>query len=38
MRGTWKEKEIEICATNITNKTNCMGNNALKRGENCEDV
>jgi hypothetical protein len=23
MRGTGMEKEVEICATNITNKTQC---------------
>jgi hypothetical protein len=25
MRGTGIEKEVAICATNITNKTKCMG-------------
>jgi hypothetical protein len=24
MRGTRREKEVEICATNLANKTNCM--------------
>jgi hypothetical protein len=28
MRGTGTEKEVEICATNITNKTTCMSTNA----------
>jgi hypothetical protein len=26
MRGTGIEKEVEICVTNITNKTKCMSN------------
>jgi hypothetical protein len=33
MRGTEIEKEVEICATNITNRTKCMTNNAMKLGE-----
>jgi hypothetical protein len=28
MRGTRIEKEVEICATNLTNKTKCMRINA----------
>jgi hypothetical protein len=32
MSGTGIEKEVEICATNITNKTKCMRNNANERG------
>jgi hypothetical protein len=34
MRGTELEKEVEICATDITNKTNCMSTNAMKWGQN----
>jgi hypothetical protein len=30
MRGTGIEKAVEICATNITNKTKCMSTNAKK--------
>jgi hypothetical protein len=30
MRGTGLEKEVEICATNITNKTKCMSTHAKK--------
>jgi mannitol/fructose-specific phosphotransferase system IIA component len=30
MRGTGIEKEVEICATNITNKTKCMSTTAKK--------
>jgi hypothetical protein len=30
MRGTRIEKEVEIYATNIANKTKCMGTNAKK--------
>jgi hypothetical protein len=30
MRGTGIEKEVEICATNITNKTKCMSTNAKR--------
>jgi hypothetical protein len=33
MRGTGMEKEIEICATNITNKTKCKSTNAKKLGK-----
>jgi hypothetical protein len=33
MSGTGIEKEVEICATNITNKTQCMSTNAKKRGK-----
>jgi hypothetical protein len=37
MCGTRIEKEVEICAINITNKTKCMSTNAMKRGKNCEE-
>jgi hypothetical protein len=30
IRGTGMEKEIEICATNITNKTKCKSTTAKK--------
>jgi hypothetical protein len=30
MRGTGMEKEVEICATNITNKTKCKSTIAKK--------
>jgi hypothetical protein len=30
MRGTGIEKEVEICATNITNKTKCTRTHAKK--------
>jgi hypothetical protein len=30
MRGTRIENEVEICATNITNKTERMSTNAMK--------
>jgi hypothetical protein len=33
MRGTVIEKEVEICATNITNKTKCMSTNVMKQRE-----
>jgi hypothetical protein len=32
MRGTGIEKEAEICATNITNKTKCMSTHAKEMG------
>jgi hypothetical protein len=38
MRGTEMVKEVEICATNITNKTKCMTANAMKWGKICEDM
>jgi hypothetical protein len=31
------DKEVEICATNLANKTKCMSTNAKKWGENFED-
>jgi hypothetical protein len=34
MCRTWIEKEVEICATNIANKTKCMSTNAKKWGKN----
>jgi hypothetical protein len=33
MRGTGIEKEVEICATNLANKTKCMSTSAKKWGE-----
>jgi hypothetical protein len=30
MRGNRIEKQVEICATNLANKSNCMSNNAKK--------
>jgi hypothetical protein len=39
MRGTGIEKEAEICANNITNKTKSINTNAMKRvGKIFEDV
>jgi hypothetical protein len=38
MRGSGIEEQVEIYATNITNKTKCMSINAMKRGKNCEDM
>jgi hypothetical protein len=32
------EEEVEICATNITNKTKFMSTNAMKWGKMCEDM
>jgi hypothetical protein len=32
MRGTRREKAVEICATNLTNKTMCMSTNAPEYG------
>jgi hypothetical protein len=32
MRGTRTDKEVEICATNLANKTKCMSTNAKKWG------
>jgi hypothetical protein len=29
----WDRNEVEVCATNITNKTKCMSTNAKKWGE-----
>jgi hypothetical protein len=34
MRGTGKEKEVEICATNITDKARCKSIIAKKWKEN----
>jgi hypothetical protein len=34
MRGTGKEKEVEICGTNITDKTRFKSIIAKKRKEN----
>jgi hypothetical protein len=33
MRGTRIEKEVEMCSTNLANKTKCMNTNAKKWGE-----
>jgi hypothetical protein len=38
MHGTGTEKEVEICATIITNKTKFMSTNAMKRGKMFEDM
>jgi hypothetical protein len=38
MRGTRIEKEVEICAKNLANKTKWMGINAKKRKTICEDM
>jgi hypothetical protein len=38
MRGTGIEKEAEICATNLANKTKCMSTHAKKRKKICEDM
>jgi hypothetical protein len=38
MRGTGIEKEVDICATNITNKTECMSTHAKEWKRNCEDM
>jgi hypothetical protein len=38
MWGTGIEKEVEICATIVTNKTKCMSTSVMKWGENCDDV
>jgi hypothetical protein len=34
MRGTTVEREVDICATNLANKTECMSTNAKKWGGN----
>jgi hypothetical protein len=34
MRGTWTEKEVEIYATNLANKTKYMSPSAKKWGKN----
>jgi hypothetical protein len=36
MRGTGIEKEVEICARDVTNKTKCLSTNAKKVKKNCE--
>jgi hypothetical protein len=33
MHGTRIEKEGEVCATNLANKTKCMSTNAKKLGK-----
>jgi hypothetical protein len=38
MRGTRIEKEVEIYATNLTNKTKYMSTNAKRNGKICEDM
>jgi hypothetical protein len=37
MRGTRLETEVEICATNLANKTKCMSTNAKKWKRFCEN-
>jgi hypothetical protein len=36
MRGT--RTEVEICATNLTNKIKCMSTNAMKWETICEEM
>jgi hypothetical protein len=38
MRQTKIQKEVEICATNLANKTKCMSTNAKKWEHFCEDM
>jgi hypothetical protein len=38
MRGTRIENEVEICATNLANKTECMSTKANKLENICEDM
>jgi hypothetical protein len=38
MCGTGIEKEVEICATIVTNKTKCMSTIVMKWGRNYEDM
>jgi hypothetical protein len=38
MRATRIEEEVEISATNLINKTKCMGTNTKKWRKKCEDV
>jgi hypothetical protein len=38
MRGTRIEMEVEICATNLANKTKCMSTNVKKWGKKSEDM
>jgi hypothetical protein len=38
MHGTEIEKEVEICATNLANKTKCMSTKAKKWKYFCEDM
>jgi hypothetical protein len=42
MRGTRIEKEVEICATNLANKTKCTSTSAYKKwgknGKKCENI
>jgi hypothetical protein len=38
MRGTGIENEVEICATNLANKTKCMSTHAKKWEKICEDM
>jgi hypothetical protein len=35
MRGTRIEKEVEIYATNLANKTKCMSSNVQEKMEKC---
>jgi hypothetical protein len=38
MRGTRIEKEAEIYATNLANKTKCLSTSPKKWGKECEDM
>jgi hypothetical protein len=38
MRGTRIEKEVEICATSLVNKTKWMSTNAKKWKTICDDM
>jgi hypothetical protein len=38
MRGTGMEKEVEMCPTNITNKTSCKSIIVKKWKNICEDM
>jgi hypothetical protein len=38
MHGTRIEKEVEICATNLANKTKCKSMNAKEMEKLCEDI
>jgi hypothetical protein len=38
MHETGIEKEAEICATNLANKTKCVSTSAKKWKKNCEDM
>jgi hypothetical protein len=39
MPGTIIEREVEICVTNLANKTKCMSTHATKwKKKKCEDM